>query len=103
TGESLRHRRPPSRALLHLGHAQRVDQRIELAVENAGEIMRGEADAMVGHAALRKIVGADLGRAVAGAHLRLAHAGSPSLLLRYAQIEQPRTKNLHRLRAVLNL
>ena len=49
-----------------------VDEVGEVAAEDSGQIIDGVVDAMVGDAALREIVGADFGRAVAGRHKRLA-------------------------------
>src|ERR1700680_1853596 len=48
---------------------QRVDERSELAVHHFGELVQRQADAMVGHAILRKIVRANFLRAVAGLDL----------------------------------
>src|SRR5918994_505599 len=44
----------------------------EVAAEGGFEIVGGNADAVIGDASLREVVGTDLGRAVAGADLRLA-------------------------------
>src|SRR5688500_15931106 len=48
---------------------QRVDQLVDRAIEHALQLVRREVDAMVGDAALRKVVGANLLRAFAGADL----------------------------------
>src|SRR5690349_21832891 len=53
---------------------QRVDDRIETAVEDAFQIARREPDAVVGEAVLRKVVRADLLAPVAGADLRAPRA-----------------------------
>ena len=47
-----------------------VDKLIEFrAVDDLVDIVQSHFDAMIGHAALRKIIGADAFRTVAGAHL----------------------------------
>src|SRR5690606_13153778 len=57
----------------------------------------------VGDAALREVVGADLGRAVARAHLRLARGGLLGLGLGEAGVEQLGAQQVHGLGAVLVL
>src|ERR1700716_2298185 len=57
-------------ALLDVRHLELIDQLLDLAIHHAGEIVRRVADAVIGDAALRIVVGSDLGRPVAGAHLR---------------------------------
>src|SRR5437763_4828937 len=59
--------------LLDVGELECFDDRLDVTVHHAGEIVRREADAVVRDAALRIVVRADLRRAVAGADLRLAH------------------------------
>src|SRR5689334_15977281 len=54
---------PPAAGLLAraaIGHDQGLDQRIEIARHHPVQIVEREADAVVGHAVLRKVVGADL-------------------------------------------
>src|SRR5690349_4833614 len=96
-------RASPTELLLHVGKLERVDHRLDVAVHHARQVVRGEADAMIGEAALRKVVGADLRRAVARAHLQLAHARAFGLLLRHAQVEQPRAQHFHGFQLVLQL
>jgi hypothetical protein len=55
-----------------VGGDQVIDELVEVAVEHAGEIVARQADAMVGDAILRKVVGADLLAAVARLHLGAA-------------------------------
>ena len=63
----LLHRRELRRLMLGDQH---VDQLVQgLALDHLVELMQRQADAMIGHAALRKIIGADALRAVAGADL----------------------------------
>src|SRR5881392_2191326 len=89
--------------LLGARQAQRLDDRLDVAIHNARQIVRREADAMIGYAALGIVVRANLRRSVAAPHLRAANARAFRLLLRNAEIEKARTKNFHRLRLVLNL
>lgn len=46
-----------------------IDHLIQIAIHDLFQIMDGQADAVVGAAILREVVGADLLAAVAGAHL----------------------------------
>ena len=46
-------------AFCDIGGLQRVDQFVEIAINHAIEVMKRQADAMVGHAVLREIIGAD--------------------------------------------
>src|SRR5207247_443042 len=62
-----------------------------------------EIDSVVGHAALGKVVGPDLRRAVAGADHRAAVARARRLLLGDHPVEQPSAQHLHRLHLVLKL
>src|SRR3712207_8610683 len=63
-------RRPPRSTLFPYTTLFRS---FELAVHGGLEVVGGQVDPVVGYAALRKVVGADLRRAVARAHLREAH------------------------------
>src|SRR5271169_2104195 len=65
--------------------------------------MRSEADAMIGHAILRKVVGADLLAAVTRADHGLAFLGQGILLLLLFHLVEPRTQDAHTLFAVLDL
>src|SRR6266481_2308724 len=56
--------------LLAIVGCERFDNRIDCAVEKIVELMNRHVDAMVGHPRLRKIIGADPFRAIAGAHHR---------------------------------
>src|SRR5665213_909065 len=82
---------------------ERVHQLVEISIERARELVRREADAMVGDAVLRKVVRANLGGSVAGAYLRLAHARPRRLDLRQPGIQDARAKYLHPLQLVLQL
>src|SRR5687767_8686191 len=61
-------------SLFDVRQREGLDQLRDLAVQDALQLVQGEADAVVGHAVLGIVVRADLRRAVAGADLRLAHA-----------------------------
>src|SRR5687768_9621874 len=76
---------------------QRLDDLIEIAVENFLEVVRGETNAVIGDAALRKIVRADLGRAIAGADLRFALARTLCFLRGYLRVEKTAAQDLERL------
>ena len=65
--------------------------------------MRGEADAVIGDAALREIIGADALGAVAGADLALAVLRPLGIELGALEIVEPRAQHLHRLGLVLVL
>src|SRR6185437_947308 len=82
---------------------ERVHQLVELSVQGARQLVRGEADAMIRHAILRKIVRTDLGRSVAGANLRLPHARASGLDVGQPRIEDARAQHLHSLQLVLQL
>src|ERR1035438_7392105 len=60
---------------------QRVDHGLDAAVHEVRQLVRGEADAMIGNAVLREVVGADLLAAIAAAHHRPALLGQRVLLL----------------------
>src|SRR5277367_6690363 len=87
--------------LLAIVSRERVDNRIDCAVEKIVELMNRHVDAMVGHARLRKIVGADALRAVARSHHRSPRLRDFRLLLRLRLLEQSRPQDLQRLRLVL--
>ena len=69
----------------------------------ASRPIEGEADAVVGDAALGKIVGADALAAVAGAHLGPALLGDLALLLLLLQVKQPGLEDLQGLGLVFVL
>src|SRR5882762_4370211 len=81
--------------LLRLSHGG--DQVIELPIQHLIHAVRREVDPMIGHAILRKVVRADLLRAVTRAHLCAALARTRRLLLRHHAVEQARAQDLHRL------
>src|SRR5918992_4156334 len=75
----------------------------ELAVQDGLEVVGGQADPVVGYAALREVIGADLRRAVAAADLREPHG--PLLLpaLAHLALQEARAENPQRLLLVLEL
>src|SRR5438309_1550187 len=52
-----------------------IDDRVELAVHHLLDAVHRDSDAVIGHAVLREVVGADLLRAVTRADLRTALGG----------------------------
>src|SRR5690606_8228629 len=83
---------------------ERVDQFVQpRAFEHFVELVQRQADAVVGHPALREVVGADAFGAVAAADHRLARLGFGALGLLAPLFEQSRAQHLHRLGAVLVL
>src|SRR5687767_3474387 len=89
--------------LFHIGDAERVQERVDLALQHPREIMHGEPYAMIGDAVLGEVVGADLRGPVARADLRLPHARSGRLTLGEAHVEQAGAEHFHRLELVLKL
>ena len=71
--------------------------------EHLVEVVRGELDPVVGDPALGEVVGADLLRALARAHLGAALGGDLRLLLRELLLVEARAQDPHRLLAVLEL
>ena len=74
---------------------QGVNHRADVAVEKIIEIISGHVDAMIGDAALRKIVGANTFAAVAGANLAFARLRLFRILFLYHDIEQARPQYFH--------
>src|SRR5688572_2037589 len=67
---------------------QRRGDLVELAIHHAVDLVKGEVDAVVGHAALRKVVCADSIRSIATADERLAGGGLlGGLLLRALRLD----------------
>src|SRR5208283_4713957 len=64
---------------------------------------KGQIDAMVGHPALRKIVGADALRSIATADLALALRGARAVARLPLHLVEARAQDLQRLRLVLVL
>ena len=80
-----------------------VDHLVQIAVHDLFQIVDGQADAVVGAAILREVVGADLLAAVAGAHLPLTLGVDGVLLLLLLLHKQPAAQDLQRLILVLEL
>src|SRR3990170_8682034 len=89
---------------LMLGN-ERVDDLVErgLALEHEIKLVGGEADAMVGDAPLREVVGADALGAVARADLAAAVLRPLGVALRPLKLVEARSQHLHRLGLVLVL
>src|SRR2546421_6033447 len=69
-------------SLLHFVSHERFDQGVHVAFDEVLKIVEGQVDAMVGHAVLGEIVGANLLAPFAGADLRPALVVIAGLLLR---------------------
>src|ERR1019366_329341 len=82
---------------------QRVDHGLNAAVHELLQLVRGEADAMVGHAVLGEVVGSDLLAAIATAHHRLALLGQRVLLLLLLHFVQAGAQHAHSFLAILDL
>src|SRR5215468_9152853 len=75
---------------LVLGH-QRVDDLAQrLAFDHLRQLVKREIDAVVAHAPLRKIIGADALGTVAGADLAAPLGGARSVLLLTLEVVEPR-------------
>ena len=80
-----------------------IEQLGHVAFEHGVQLVGREVDAVVGDAALREVVGADLLGPLAGAHLAAPLLGDGVLLLLHLHLVETRAQHLHRLRAVLDL
>src|SRR5690348_18503231 len=60
---------------------QAVDERTEFSVDDVGELVERQADAVIGHAILREVIGADFLGTVAGLDLTATLRGDGRLLL----------------------
>src|SRR5207247_7317858 len=95
--------RSDTEPLLLTREAQGVDQIVEVAVQQLGEVVNGVVDAMIGDTVLRKVVRANLGRAIARAHLGPALAGTGRFLHGAHLVEQARAQDCERFDLVLEL
>src|ERR1019366_1139919 len=95
------------RLLFHLLALVMGDQGIEngvhFALHHEIELMQRQADAVIAHAILREVVGADFLAAVAGAHHALALRAQGRLLLFEFQLVQTGTQHAFGLSAILDL
>src|SRR3989337_1814370 len=82
---------------------QGVREHVDFPVQHLGELMDGQADAVVGYPVLREVVRADAFAAVPGPDQRAAHVRPPGALLLPLEVVQPRTEDLQRLGFVLQL
>ena len=82
---------------------ERIDQRIDGAIEDLIELMEREIHAMIGDARLWKVIGADALGTVAGTDHRFALRGDFRFLLGVGFVEQPRAQNFQCPRFVLVL
>src|SRR5439155_1836665 len=86
-----------------VGRDQRVDDRIELAVQHARDLVDLEADPMIGDPVLGEVVGPDLLRPLAGPDLAATRVGELLGLLAHLEVVEARPQDRHRLGAVLEL
>src|SRR6202044_1567828 len=82
---------------------QRTNQLVEIAVHDIVQLVEREIDAMVGHAALRKVIGANALGTIARTHLQLARLSLLTLLLFALGGEQPGPQQGHGSRTVFVL
>src|SRR5262249_16495493 len=75
-----------------IGH-QWIDNRIEISFDECGKIIQGHVDAVIGHAILWEIVGADLLGAFASADLRLTLRGVFRVFFGDLAFEEARPKD----------
>src|SRR5262245_47891076 len=80
-----------------------IEQLADVAFEHVVELMSREVDAMVGDAALREVIRANLFGSFAGAHLAAPILGDRVLLFLHLHFIETRAQHFHRLRAILDL
>jgi hypothetical protein len=72
---------------------QRDDDLVDSPLQHMRQVVEREADAVIGHPVLRKVVGADALGTVAGADLAAALGGVFGALLVLPELEQPRAEH----------
>src|SRR5674476_809880 len=72
---------------------QGLGELVELALHHLGDAVAGEPDAVVAHAVLREVVGADLLGAVAAADHGAARCAALLVLLRLLELEEARPQD----------
>ena len=82
---------------------QRVEDGVQPAFHHHVQLMQRQADAVIGDAVLREVVGADLLAAVAGAHHAAALRAERRLLLLQFDFVQPGTQHALGFGAILDL
>src|SRR5271157_1319743 len=80
-----------------------VENGIHLALHHEIQLMQRQADAVIRHAVLREVVGADLFAAIAGAHHAAPLRAQRRLLFLELQLVKPRAQHTLGLGAVLDL
>src|SRR5579859_371584 len=68
---------------------QGIENGLEFAIHGFGKLVKGEADAVIGHTVLGKVIGTDFFAAIAAAYLRLALFGQGLLLLFHLHLVEP--------------
>src|SRR5262245_14953890 len=86
-----------------IGHDERVDQLVEIALQDPGQVVDGQPDAVVCDPVLRVVVGPDLLRAVAAANHGLARRRVRLPLLGQLQVVKPGPQHAQGLGLVLVL
>ena len=86
-----------------VGRDQRIDEAVEVAVEDRRQVVQVHADAVVGDAVLREVVGPDLLRPIARADHRAPRGGLRLVRLALLHLEQAGAQHGHRLGLVLVL
>src|SRR5205085_9344431 len=76
---------------------------VEIAVHDGRQVVHGQSDAVIGHAVVREVVGADLFAAVAAANHAFARRGELGFALLALDVVEARFEDLQRFRAVLDL
>src|SRR5580658_10198677 len=74
---------------------ERFDDTVQLAVDEGGKIVQSQFNAMIGHAILRKVVGANAFVAFAGADLFLAPSRVLGVLLGNFDFQETRAQDGH--------
>src|SRR5579864_740525 len=94
-------RPPPELRLVFL--LQGIDQLIEVTVHDLRQTIKCQIDTVIGHAALRKVIGTDALGAVAAADLQAPRLRLGALLFLLLCGQQPCPQQCHGARAVLVL
>ena len=82
---------------------QGFEDRLELSIHYFLKLMDGQSDTMVGHSILRKVVGANLFAAVAGANRGFAFFREGILLLLHFHFVKASAQNAHPFLTILDL
>src|SRR5690242_8674595 len=86
-----------------VGHVERVDQLVEVALQDPRQVVDRQPDPVVGDPVLRVVVGPDLLGPISAADHRLPRRAVGLPLLRQLQVVEPRPQHAQRLGLVLVL